>query len=258
METTPFPQPVESPGKIRRRGWMYSVMALALAVLLGISHFAYMNHLEREIGHRTTVVAARAEIQARSIITADMLDVVEVPVSSLPDGPYRPYVDPAELLNDNTTALIDIMPGQHIYQNMVSSNLVNQGKRAVAIAVNPVTSTGNSVRAGNYVDVVHSFQNGNMCGTSEYLLQNVRVLAVDSQVLAPDLGGGLPFLQPNAEGDVELTPTSIVILELSPEDALKVANAEIFDAELRLIIRRTDDTTTPRIAPVHVDDCEAQ
>jgi pilus assembly protein CpaB len=253
METTT--QPLESPGTIRRRGWLLSVAAIAIALIAGIGHFAYLNDLEREIGHRISVVVAAEPIPARTVITAEMLKVVEMPEAFLPEAPNRPFLDMSELLDGNTTALIDITPDQPIQQNMVSGNLVEPGQRAVSIAIDPVTSTGNSVRPGNYVDVVRSFVDDQDCAVSEFLLQNVRVLAVNTDVLAPDLAGGLPYLPDSTEGEVELVPSMIVTLELDQADTLKLVHADNFATELRLIIRRVDDSGEPNIVPVQDDVC---
>jgi Flp pilus assembly protein CpaB len=125
----------------------------------------------------------------------------------------------------------------------------------VSIAVDPVTSTGNSVRPGNYVDVVRSFVDDQDCAVSEFLLQNVRVLAVNTDVLAPDLAGGLPYLPDSTEGEVELVPSMIVTLELNQADTLKLVHADNFATELRLIIRRVDDSGEPNIVPVQDDVC---
>jgi Flp pilus assembly protein CpaB len=250
-------QPLESPGTIRRRGWLFSISAVVIAIIAGIGHFIYLNNLERQIGHRVPVVVAATTISARTVFSEEMLKVIELPESSLPEAPDRPFIDPGELLDGNTTALINIMPGQQIQPNMVSSNLIKPGYRAVSIAVDPVTSTGGSVRTGNYVDIVRSFVDAQECSTTEFLLQNVLVLDVNTDALAPDLGGGIPFLPNSAEGEIELTPTIIVTLELDQEDALKLIHAENFAAELRLIVRRVDEMGEPAIAPVHNDGCAA-
>jgi len=244
-------QPLESPGTIRRRGWVLSIFAIIIALGAGIAHFAYLHNLEGELGHRSHVVVAAELIPARTVISSDMLKVVEMPESALPEAPYRPFLDPSELLDGSTTALIDITPEQPIQQNMVSSDLVKPGLRAVAIAVDPVTSTGSSVRPGNYVDVARSFVVDQECQMSEFLLQNVRVLAVNTEVLGPDLvGSSLPYVPDSTEGDIELTPTMVVTLELNQADALKLIHAENYADELRLIIRRVDETSTPNVAPV--------
>jgi pilus assembly protein CpaB len=133
---------------------------------------------------------------------------------------------------------------------MVSHNAgLEPNKRAVAVAVDSVTSVGNSVRQGNYVDIVVSYTDPQGGLKTELLLQNIKVLAVDT--LLPEQGGtgGQTYLPAGVDGTVKLAPTTVATLELTPEQALQVTHAANFAKELRLIIRRLDDQSAPNVAP---------
>lgn len=243
------PRQVVDPGKERRKGWMMTLIAAVIATLAGTMFFIYLNQLEAEIGLKQSVVVAAKAIPARALITPDMLTTVEIPIKYLPPS-Y--LLNPADLLDGNTTALINIAPGEYIQQNMVSHNAgLEPGRRAVSIAVDSVTSVGNSVRQGNFVDIVVSYIDKDRNYRTEVLLQNVKVLAVDTLLPAQGGTGGQTYLPAGVTGEVKLAPTTVVTLELSPEEVLKVTHAANFAKELRLMIRRLDDQSAPAIEPVN-------
>jgi Flp pilus assembly protein CpaB len=194
------------------------------------------------------VVVAAKPIPARALITPDMLKTAELPVKYLAPS----YIlNAADLTDGHTTALINIAPGEYLQQNMISRNSgLEPGMRAVSIAVDSVTSVGNSVRQGNLVDIVVSYIDPKGHMKTELLLQNVKVLAVDTLLPAQGGTGGQTYLPAGVEGQVKLAPTTVVTLELPPEAALKVAHAAKFAEELRLIIRRLDEQGAPNIEPV--------
>lgn len=244
----PAPRQVVDPGKLRRKGWILSIAAMLLATVAGGAVATYLGMLEAEIGMKQTVVVASEAIPARALIKPEMLTTIELPVK---------YLAPSYLLNmsdltdGNTTALINIAPGEYVQQNMVSHNAgLEPGSRAVSIAVNGVTSVGNSVRQGNYVDVIVSYRNTDGQYVTEVLLQNIKVLAVNTLLPAQGGTGGQTYLPAGVEGTVKLAPTNIVTLELTPPQALQVTHAANFANELRLVIRRLDETSTAAISPV--------
>jgi pilus assembly protein CpaB len=244
---TPAPKQVVDPGKTRRKGWLMSIAAGLLATIAGLAAFLYLGQLEAEIGIKQTVVVAAKPIPARALITADMLTTAELPIKYLAPS----YILSAgDLADGQTTALINISPGEYMQQNMVSKNAgLEPGKRALTIAVDSVTSVGNSVRQGNFVDIVVSYTDPQGKLKTDLLLQNIKVLAVDNLLPAQGGTGGQTYLPAGTDGTVKLAPTTVATLELTPEQALLVAHAANFARELRLIIRRLDDRSAPNIAP---------
>jgi pilus assembly protein CpaB len=255
MSVTSLPQPgraappkqVVDPGKVRRKGWLLSAAAGILATIAGLAFFLYLGQLEAEIGVKQPVVVAAKAIPARALITPDMLTTVDLPVKYMAPS-Y--FLSIADLTDGTTTALINIAPGEYVQQNMVSKNAgLEPGRRAVAIAVDSVTSVGNSVRQGNYVDVIVSYVDLKGRRRTEVLLQNVKVLAVDTLLPAQGGTGGQTYLPAGVNGEVKLAPTTVATLELTPEDALKITHAANYATELRLMIRRLDDQAAPNVPP---------
>ena len=242
------PRPTVDPGKARRQGLILMLGAGFLALVAGLIAFVYLSRVEAQIGLRQAVVVAAQPIPARALIQPEMLTTVELPVQYLPAS----YIlNPGDLINGNTTALINIAPGEYIQQNMVSQNAgLEPEQRAVSIAVDSVTSVGNSVRQGNYVDIVVSYLDRDERPRTELLLQNIKVLAVDTLLPAQGGTGGQTYLPAGVDGEVKLVPTTVVTLELDPADALRLVHAENFAQELRLIIRRLDEQSETSPEPI--------
>ena len=249
-QTTAPPKQVVDPGKTRRKGWILSLIAGVLAILAGVAASMYLNQLAAEIGTTQQVVVAAEVIPARALVTPDMLTVKELPVKYL--APTY-FLNMGDIADGRTTAMINISPGEYIQQNMVNKNSgLEDGKQAVTIGVNQITSVGNSVRQGNFVDIIVSYQSKQNEPTTEVLLQNVKILAVNNLLPANGGTGGTTYLPAGSTGRTRLASTQFVTLELTKEEVLLVTHAENFADELRLVIRRLDDKSTPNIDPVHL------
>lgn len=243
------PKQVVNPRKARRTGWILSLAAFIMALAAGTMATRYLNQMEAEIGTTQQIVVAARVIPAGSLVTPDMLGMKELPVK---------YLAPTYLLSvrdiadGQTTTKIDISPGEFIQQNMVTKNSgLDQGMVPITIGVNQKTSAGNSVRQGNFVDILVSYKDDDGKPTTKYLLQRVKVLAVDNLLPAQGGSGSETYLPAGSSGQVRIRPTRFVTLEATKEQAAQITYAENFANELRLVIRRFDDTETPNVDPVH-------
>lgn len=227
----------------KRKGLTLLFIAVGLAVLTFFLLFIYLSRLEQEIGEQQRVVVAATDIPARSLLTADLLRIKQVP---------RKYVHDASILsiNDvisNTVALVDISEGQILQRNMLDTNAGLQPQmRAVAVAVDQVTSVGGNVRPGNRVDILVSYQNTEGQGRTEVLLQDIEILAVNSLLpKGPDVIAPNRFLPTG-----EILKDATVTLSLNLEDAQKLTYMANFGKEIRLVIRRPDETGIQQLNPV--------
>ena len=137
----------------------------------------------------TIVVAARDLVFGESLNT-DSLREIPWPKSSLPDGSYAKI---APLLADgNHIVLTSISPNEPILKWKISgagaraslSAIVTPGMRAVAMRINDVAGVAGFVLPGDRVDVLYTRNrnnsgNGGDGATTDILIQNVRVLAID-------------------------------------------------------------------------------
>lgn len=137
----------------------------------------------------TIVVAARDLVFGESLNT-DSLREIPWPKASLPDGSYAKI---APLLADgNHIVLTSISPNEPILKWKISgagaraslSAIVTPGMRAVAMRINDVAGVAGFVLPGDRVDVLYTRNrnnsgNGGDGATTDILIQNVRVLAID-------------------------------------------------------------------------------
>ena len=136
----------------------------------------------------TIVVAARDLVFGESL-NADSLREIPWPKANVPDGSYAKI---APLLADgNHIVLTSVSPNEPILKWKISgagaraslSAIVIPGMRAVAVRINDVAGVGGFVLPGDRVDVLYTHNGGNGnngdSSTTDILIQNVRVLAID-------------------------------------------------------------------------------
>lgn len=101
------------------------------------------------------------------------------------------------------------------------------GKRAFAIKANAETAAGGFVLPGSHVDLIHTMTTEQRVVVSRYVLQHMKVLAVDLHTERPKDKRGI-------------LPTATVTLEVSPDEAVKLSRF-IETGTMRLVLRPQDD-----------------
>lgn len=234
----------------KKRGWILTGIAGFLAVITGFLFFNYLNRLEQIIGDTVLVVVAAQDIDARTLLTPDLLSMTEIPRKYVHDS----YIfNPADL--EDYVAITNIQAGQIVQKNMIDANAgLQPGFRAVALAADQVSSVGGNVRPGNRVDVVVSFVDANETGQTLILMKNVEVLAVNT--LLPSGSDGLPgsiaasrFLPGG-----QMIKDAVITLALPPEEAARLVYMTVFGEDVRLVIRRLDEPESRPVSPVTLED----
>lgn len=169
----------------------------------------------------------------------------------------------------NAFVTTDLQSGDILQQNMLDSNGgLNNDMRAVSIPVDQVTSVGGTIRPGQRVDVVVSYETrgeGNeRIPFTELLLQNVEVLSVSAQ--SRFYAQNNQFVDDRYSSDYisaepqraiaptgEILSNSTVTLALNLEDAMRVTFMSNFAREVRLLTRRSDDGVVREVAPITQD-----
>ena len=234
----------------RRRGLYLTLVAIIMALVTGFFFFVYLNSLERVIGDRINIVVAAVDIPARTLITPDMLTETELPRQFVHDS-Y--YFNPQDLALGFVT-ITDIEEGQPVQRNMIDANAgLEPGFRAISLAVDQVGSVGGNVRPGNRVDIIVSYVDQGEQALTRILLEDVRVLAVNSLLPSgSDTPGGIGpsrFLP-----DGQLIKDAVITLALNPDDASRLAYMASFGSNVQLAIRRLDETDRSAVDPVGLDD----
>jgi pilus assembly protein CpaB len=139
---------------------------------------------KKPVATRTIVVAAKP-LRYGAEVTAQSLREISWPEAGLPDGAFARISDivgagkrvvlTAIEANEPVLSVKITGPGQRA----TLSALVKPGMKAVTIRVNDVDGVGGFVLPGDHVDVALTRQTDKENASTQVVLQNVRVLAID-------------------------------------------------------------------------------
>ncbi len=191
-----------------------------------------------------TIVVAKQPLRFGTEINADMLAEVPWPSAALPAGAFakmsevlaggRRVVLAAIETNEPVLALKITGAGQRA----TLSALVQPGMKAVTVRVNDVEGVGGFVLPGDRVDVVLTRQIEKGNATSEVVLQNTRVLAVD---------------QTADERSAKAQVAKSVTLEVDTVEAQKVWLAASVGS-LSLLLRKAGETGEVKTRKITLKD----
>lgn len=210
--------------KITYRQW--GAIAAVVSCLLGLMvYFAISgsddNRAEKNPSNLVQVVAAKQDIPERTIVTADMLKVVEVPSDLVPDGAYHDVSEAADHPASTAIQQGDIVTSRKVYKDIRMAGftgVIPADCRAVTIPITDVTGVAGFAHPGDYVDimVITGTKENGMEGS--IILQNVLLLGINKSA---DLPSGDSSGSIKASADAMATAT----VALKPSEALKLAVA---------------------------------
>jgi pilus assembly protein CpaB len=194
-----------------------------------------------------TVVVAVQPLRFGTELTESMVKEVPWPSNSIPSGAFGKV---SELMaNGRRVVLAAIEPNEPVLalkitgpgQRATLSALVQPGMKAVTIRVNDVEGVGGFVLPGDRVDVVLTRQVDKSQATTEVVLQNTRVLAVDQS--ADERGN-------------KATVAKSVTLEVNTIEAQKVWLASTVGS-LSLLLRKAGETAETKTRKITLKDLES-
>ncbi|MBA3944830.1 MAG: Flp pilus assembly protein CpaB [Herpetosiphonaceae bacterium] len=274
--------------KQKRRGLIYGLMALVLAILTGFLFTSRIDALQRQIGDMQQVVVVKTAIAPRTLITADMLETRSIPRAYA----HPSYIQSMSDVVNQRVAVVSLTPDMILRQNDVApTSGLNDGTRAISIGVNPVSVSVDKVVGGSRVDVIVSYETSEQTlDHQETKTKRTRTLLSDVEVLEV---AGAPITRPKAKidtgssgnttnqssstglgifgsnsdtsgtgnSDTSLnTPYGlrdkvvIVTLKVKPEDAQLLAYQDTFATDIRLSLRRSDDREIKPLSPTNEED----
>jgi pilus assembly protein CpaB len=191
-----------------------------------------------------TIVVAKQELRFGTEISAAMLQEVPWPADSVPAGAFNKIN--ALLSGGRRVVLAAIEPNEPVLalkitgpgQRATLSALVKPGMKAVTIRVNDVEGVGGFVLPGDHVDVALTRTIDKGDATTEVVLQNTRVLAIDQ------------FADERA---AKATVAKSVTLEVTTLNAQKLWLASSVGS-LSLLLRKAGETTEMKTAKVTLKD----
>ena len=191
-----------------------------------------------------TVVVAKQPLRFGTELNESTLEEVPWPVASMPAGAFTKISD--IMRGGRRVVLTAIEPNEPVLalkitgpgQRATLSALVKPGMKAVTIRVNDVEGVGGFVLPGDRVDVVLTRQIDKGSATTEVVLQNTKVLAVD---------------QIADERSAKAAVAKSITLEVSTVEAQKVWLASSV-GNLSLLLRQAGDSAENKTRKITLND----
>jgi pilus assembly protein CpaB len=195
-----------------------------------------------------TIVVAKQPLRFGTELTAAMLEEIPWPKGALPSGAFSKVSD--LLGGGRRVVLAAIEPNEPVLalkvtgpgQRATLSALVRPGMKAVTIRVNDVEGVGGFVLPGDRVDVVLTRQIDKGQASTEVVLQDARVLAVD---------------QSADERTAKATVAKSVTLEVGTVDAQKVWLASSVGS-LSLLLRKAGEVKQEKTRKITLKDLSSE
>ena len=195
-----------------------------------------------------TIVVAKQPLRFGTELTAAMLEEIPWPKGALPSGAFSKVSD--LLGGGRRVVLAAIEPNEPVLalkvtgpgQRATLSALVRPGMKAVTIRVNDVEGVGGFVLPGDRVDVVLTRQIDKGQASTEVVLQDARVLAVD---------------QSADERTAKATVAKSVTLEVGTVDAQKVWLASSV-GNLSLLLRKAGEVKQEKTRKITLKDLSSE
>jgi pilus assembly protein CpaB len=223
----------------KRRGVILVIVSLGLGILAAMAANNWLQGrmvttVQADVS-TVAVVAAAMQIPYGTKVTARHIKILQLPEGAAPPNAF----DSLETVEGQVArARIEVgeilIASRFVEHNQGStlSALVAENMRAVTLRVNDIVGVAGFLLPGNRVDVI-SIRGGKKGATSEVVLSNVKVLAVD---------------QTTATERNDPVIVRAVTLELSPAKALILVTAEAKGA-IQLTLRNPLDTVVAQVVP---------
>lgn len=230
------------------------LLAVVVMIMMAIVVLPKNTAEEAPAEEKKTVIVAKQLIPVYTVITEEMLETVEYPVSVVPAN----AITDMEAAVGNTTlseiSAKEILMSNHLLKaEDVSGGLalvLEDGMRAMSVRVDNVTGVSNLLKVGNHIDVIvvlnapveNDDENNNDSEVvSTMLLQNIEVVALDTLLI------GNPV---DDEGNPCYTT---VTLSVTPQNAVELAYA-CQEGTVYLIGRPQNDEENIETTSVRVKD----
>ena len=226
---------------------MKNRIILILAVVVGLAAaggiYLFLQNLQKTYqvkGDFVKVVVARQRIPAKSQVTAQMIELKDIPANFVNE---RAAVDSKEVVGK--IAKSDIFPGEQVLREKLAKDkessdglsfLIPPGRRAVTVAVNEVSGLAGLVKPGDRVDVLGTFDLQGAVGQEKssitsLLIQNADVLSID-QITNP--------ASSNSQDSKKASPAHTITLSVTPEQAQPLVLCSE-KGSIRLVLRSATD-----------------
>lgn len=234
------------------------LIALIAALAAGGLLYLYLSNLEKqkvvEVEMERVLVAA-ADIAPHTVITADMVQVSEVPKGTAHALSARSAGEVVGSMTDFQILMGEqIIPSKLKITGDASSGLsynIPAGMRALTVAVDPVSGVGGYIQKGDYVDVLaHVSTSFPAAPYEEEAAQMATTALAAENVVVAEVGTE----QDKADAQVTGTPMQYetITLLVTPEQAMRIVQAAR-SGVINVLLRATGDHAANRQTPVGSD-----
>ena len=197
------------------------IVALIMAIVTTVLFRQYIVNLDnrsKAAQKIVSIVVPKIDIKKNQLVTKDMLEFKEFSAGSVHPQAIKKIEEAA-----GKYAVTDMKAGEVLFasrftdqfkETQMITRKIQEGNRAVSIAVNDIKSVTKLIEPEDYVDVVCTTN-----GQTSIILQNVRVLAVGKRLVATTTTA-------NTGEAAVAADYGTVTLELNPADTVKIINAD--------------------------------
>lgn len=169
------------------------LLGVGVVIALGTA-WSLSKRMEKPATETTKVLVAAADIPAGAFVRADYhLALADWPEKNITESMFTSKNTKRKDF-EGSVARRAVAKGEPITKNLlVKSNeggfmsaVLEPGKRAVSIPVDPTTGNAGFIFPGDHVDLILTHRNQQEMRASETFVENVRVLAVDQMLDNPE------------------------------------------------------------------------
>lgn len=190
---------------------LYLGLALFFGLLTAGMLYLYLGQLQKpHLAALKPLVIAKTNLKADGISTPEEFNIIQVPEQSYPTGGFtsiQPII--------GQTLRIDVPSGTPILAPMLAKNWIASGSRAMAIPANLTNSVGYTLKQGDKVDIIATFNK-----TTSIIAQNILIIG---------------------QANDTSNKAQAFILQVTPEQSLIITLAEQKGA-VQLVLRGAGDT----------------
>ncbi len=243
----------------QRAGWFWLVAGILVALFAGMMTFRTLaqatgNQALEEVPVSPVVVAAR-DVPANVVLTADDLEVREVPDQFLPASALRDINDALDKISTVQMSTGEVVQSQRLVapDKTVTSNLaftIPPGKVVMAIPPLDLMSKIGVLKPGDKVDLLVSLDVGSGAGDQEMAtissLQNMTITAIVMPQIDIPQGATMPGGDKNNEGG----SAQALLFALDPQDALILKYLKDSGGVFDIVLRANNSEEFARTEPV--------
>ncbi len=226
--------------------------ALGLAILAMILVNTYISDQEKSLletyGQQVPIVKAKVDIAELELIDDSKVVQDTVPSKLLPPGAIQSIKE-----IENTVATVPILKNERITKPRITypgvktglSRQISQGKRAMAININPQIAVSKLIKPGDRVDVISSFElipGRRDSQKVQTVLQDVLVLSTGFNMTnsLPIMGVATPTIIKEMKLDTYANYNTVTV-ELDPNEVQKLTYILMFGGQTMLSLRNNND-----------------